>query len=60
MTEDLQDALDEWFPTIIRYAGLAFGAIQFGVWAVTERWEPAFITLATGMILFKTVAKRRE
>lgn len=45
-------ALDEWFPTIVRYLG-----VIVLVWEVTvdEGRNPGLITAAMGMILFKSL-----
>jgi len=47
-----QKQLDRWFPTIVRYAGIALMAYA----ALVDRGRnPALIPTAVGMILFKTV-----
>ena len=44
--------LDEWFPTVVRYIGVALLVYA----AVIDRGQnPALIPTAAGMILFKTV-----
>jgi len=44
--------LDDWFPTVVRYCGVAL-LIYSGV--VDQGANPALIPAAMGMILFKTV-----
>ena len=45
-------ALDVWFPTIVRYAGV--GLLIYAA-AVDRGRNPALIPTAAGMILFKSV-----
>ena len=45
-------ALDEWFPTVVRYLGVI---VLLWELAVDEGQNPAMITAAMGMILFKTL-----
>jgi hypothetical protein len=44
--------LDEWFPTVLRYAGVVL--IVYAALVDMGR-NPALIPAATGMIFFKTV-----
>lgn len=44
-----QRTLDRWFPTVVRYGGIALM-----VYCAIVR-QPALMAAATGMILFKTV-----
>lgn len=47
-----RDSLDQWFPTLLRYAGL--GLMVYA--ALIDRGRnPALIPAATGAIFFKTV-----
>lgn len=45
-------ALDEWFPTLTRYAGVVL--LLYGA-AIDKGRNPALIPAAVGMIVFKTV-----
>ena len=45
-------ALDEWFPTVVRYLGVL---LMFYTTVIEHGENPGLITAATGMILFKTV-----
>lgn len=45
-------ALDDWFPTLLRYAGVA---LMVYAALVDQGHNPALIPAATGMIFFKTV-----
>lgn len=42
-------SLDVWFPTIVRYVGLAL--LLYAAWTK----QVALVTAGTGMILFKTI-----
>ena len=44
--------LDDWFPTVVRYAGVSL-ALYAAV--IDKGSNPALIPAAMGMILFKTV-----
>lgn len=44
--------LDDWFPTVVRYCGIAL-LVYSGV--IDHGQNPALIPAAMGMILFKTV-----
>lgn len=44
--------LDDWFPTVVRYLGVV---LMFYATVIDHGHNPALITAATGMILFKTV-----
>lgn len=44
--------LDDWFPTVVRYVGVAL-LVYSGV--IDRGANPALIPAAMGMILFKTV-----
>lgn len=48
----MRDALDSWFPTIVKYAGL--GLMAYAVF-VDHLSHIALVTAASGMILFKSV-----
>lgn len=54
--KDPRLTLDEWFPTLVRYAG--FGLTIFASLDPTAR-APIFVP-AAGMILYKTVRSVRE
>lgn len=45
-------ALDEWFPTIVRYLGII---VLLWELAIDEGQNPGMITAAMGMILFKSL-----
>lgn len=45
--------LDEVFPTAVRYMGLA---LTMYIFLVDHAHNPALIPLATGMVLYKTIA----
>ena len=47
-----REALDSWFPTLIRYIGVAL--IVYAA-LVDQGKNPALIPAATGMFFFKTV-----
>jgi hypothetical protein len=47
-----REALEEWFPTVVRYVGVGL-LIYAGV--IDKGANPALIPSAMGMILFKTV-----
>lgn len=48
----VKDALDSWFPTLVRYAGLA----MMGYSVVADHLHHIeLVTAASGMILFKNV-----
>jgi hypothetical protein len=47
-----QNRLDTWFPTALRYAGLAL-IVYAALWDHGK--NPALIPAATGMIFFKTI-----
>ena len=49
---DKRRALDEWFPTIVRYLGIII--LLWEVLVDTGK-NPALITAAMGMILFKSL-----
>ena len=52
MTKNGRRTLDNWFPTVVRYAGVALLLYA----AVLDKGQnPALIPTAAGMILFKTV-----
>lgn len=44
--------LDNWFPTVVRYAGVT---LLFYAAVIDKGHNPALIPTAAGMILFKTV-----
>ena len=48
----MRDALDSWFPTIVRYGGL--GLMAYAVF-LDHLAHLALVTAASGMILFKSV-----
>lgn len=57
MTLLSQQALDNWFPTVVRYLGLAL-MLFLVVGSVIGRVDfPAGFVAATGMILYKSVVQ---
>lgn len=50
--ENGRRSLDNWFPTIVRYAGV--GLLIYAA-VIDKGQNPALIPTAAGMILFKTV-----
>lgn len=45
-------ALDEWFPTVVRYVGVI---VLLWELAIDKGQNPAMITAAMGLILFKSL-----
>lgn len=45
-------ALDNWFPTVVRYAGVV---LLFYAAVIDKGQNPALIPTSAGLILFKTV-----
>jgi hypothetical protein len=53
----LRRLMEEWFPTLVHYAGIVLMAYAV---AVDQGRHLAFLTAATGMILYKVVAGRGD
>ncbi len=49
---DKRRRADEWFPTVVRYAGVV---LLFYAGVIDKGGNPALIPAAMGLILFKTV-----
>lgn len=50
-------ALDQWFPTVVRYAGVL---LLFYAAFIDKGQQPALLPTAAGLILFKTVFSSRS
>lgn len=56
-TEGLREALDLWWPTLVRYGGMALAAYEV---VIDDFQNPSALILAGGMMGLKEVLDTRE